>query len=111
VVGHDIATAPDRSVGFFGRMGVATAGAHHVAFDPLTLEMIGAGRAPGDGWRGGGHGVYLADGALLSTERALLRAFTGTRAITMGGWWCVIHRSWRLSTPCPATGSTPTRCA
>jgi len=82
VVGHDIAISPNGSVGFFGQMGPLKSGAmaHHVAFDPVTLELIGQGRSPDAGWRGGGHGVFLADGTLITSERAPLARYTGRPA-------------------------------
>ncbi|MHA6324303.1 DUF1513 domain-containing protein [Roseivivax sp. CAU 1753] len=79
VIGHDVAISPDGRVGFFGRMGYKSRGstAHHVIFDPETLEMIGTGRPPGSEWRGGGHGVFLPEGPLLTTERAPMAAYSG----------------------------------
>lgn len=79
VIGHDVAISPHGQIGFLGRMGYQHDGdfAHHVAFHPETLEMIGAGRPLAAEWRGGGHGVFLPEGALLSTERAPMQAFSG----------------------------------
>ncbi len=80
VQGHDVEIAPDGKTGFFGRMdyGAERGAAHHVAFDPLTLDQIGAGLPPKAGWRGGGHGIYSATGdVLLTTERAPLKGYSG----------------------------------
>lgn len=80
VQGHDVEIAPDRKSGFFGRMdyGAEPGAAHHVAFDPETLEQIGQGRPPKPGWRGGGHGVHAETGdVLLTTERAPLKGYAG----------------------------------
>ncbi len=86
ITGHDVAISADGRLGFFGRMGAGEEGAaHHLAFDPATLEEVGRGLAPGRGWRGGGHGVHLPDGsAVLTAERAPLRGWTG-RAETHHG--------------------------
>jgi hypothetical protein len=80
VIGHDVAISPDGKIGFFGRMGYRERGntAHHIAFDPESLELIATGTPPGQAWRGGGHGVFLEDGTLLTTERVPLRAYSGT---------------------------------
>lgn len=80
VKGHDVAIAPDRRTGFFGRMdyGAEAGAAHHVAFDPLTLEETARGRPLKTGWRGGGHGVYAEDGSVLYTsERVPLSGYRG----------------------------------
>ncbi|MBS0124369.1 DUF1513 domain-containing protein [Thetidibacter halocola] len=80
VIGHDVAIAPDGSVGFLGRMGDGggDGAAHHVAFDPVTLEMVATGLTPGPGWRGGGHGVFVPGGPLLCAERAPMTAYSGS---------------------------------
>lgn len=78
ITGHDVAISPDGRVGFFGRMGVAAekGGAHHIAFDPETLQEVARGTALKAGWRGGGHGLFLPDGsALLTAERAPLTGY------------------------------------
>lgn len=79
VIGHDVAIAPGGKLGILGRMGNGggDAAAHHVAFDPDTLEMVAAGASPGAGWRGGGHGVYLTQSTVLCAERAPLIAYDG----------------------------------
>lgn len=79
LTGHDVALSPDGRLGFFGRMGAGPrGGAHHIAFDPATLQEVGRGRPLAPGWRGGGHGVYLPDGsAVLTAERAPLAGWTG----------------------------------
>lgn len=80
VIGHDVAISPDGRVGFLGRMnaGGGAGAAHHVAFDPDTLEMIAVGRPPGEGWRGGGHGLFLPDGKrLLCSERVPMGPYSG----------------------------------
>lgn len=82
ITGHDVAIAPDGALGFFGRMGASEGrAAHHIAFDPATLEEVGRGRPLGPEWRGGGHGVYLLDGsAILTAERAPIVGWTGRLA-------------------------------
>jgi hypothetical protein len=78
ITGHDVTISPDGRVGFFGRMGVAEirGGAHHIAFDPDTLEEVARGKPLKTGWRGGGHGLFLPDGsALLTAERAPLTGY------------------------------------
>lgn len=79
LTGHDVALSPDARLGFFGRMGAGEPGAaHHILFDPATLQEVARGRPLGPGWRGGGHGVWAADGGLLLTaERAPLSGWTG----------------------------------
>jgi hypothetical protein len=79
VIGHDVAIAPDGSVGFIGRMGNGggDAAAHHVAFHPETLELVATGASPGPGWRGGGHGVFVPGGPLLCAERAPMQPYSG----------------------------------
>ncbi len=86
ITGHDVAISADGRLGFFGRMGAGEDGAaHHLAFDPATLEEVGRGLPPAPGWRGGGHGVHLPDGsAVLTAERAPLRAWTGRAAAHHG---------------------------
>lgn len=79
VIAHDVAISPDGRAGFFGRMnlGGGEGAAHHVTFDPQTLEMIAVGRSLGPGWRGGGHGLFLPDGTVLCAERAPERPYAG----------------------------------
>ncbi|MGP9820911.1 DUF1513 domain-containing protein [Salinarimonas sp. NSM] len=71
---HDVAIAPDRSVGVL----CGFEAADQVAFDPLTLDLVASAPAFGAGWRGGGHAAYLDGGArVLISERAPRRARDG----------------------------------
>ncbi len=71
---HDVAIAPDRSVGVL----CGFEAADQVAFDPLTLDLVASAPAFGEGWRGGGHAAYLDDGrSVLISERAPRRARDG----------------------------------
>jgi hypothetical protein len=71
---HDVAIAPDRSVGVL----CGFEAENQVAFDPQTLDLVGEAPAFGEGWRGGGHAVFLDDGAtVLIAERAPRRARNG----------------------------------
>ncbi|MEQ1942523.1 DUF1513 domain-containing protein [Mesorhizobium sp. VNQ89] len=74
VAAHDVEVAPDRSIGVLCSMD----GEQHTAFDPDTLELAAIGPSLGDGWRGGGHAVYLDGGrtAILS-ERAPYQPWQG----------------------------------
>ncbi|MEM7303479.1 MAG: DUF1513 domain-containing protein [Pseudomonadota bacterium] len=75
VFGHDVAISPDGSVGFFGSLEYE----NFVSFDPQTLDLIAIGRPLGEGWIGGGHGLYLDDGKVLTvTERAPKTGYLGT---------------------------------
>ncbi|MBI1217344.1 MAG: DUF1513 domain-containing protein [Rhodobacteraceae bacterium] len=80
VNGHDVEIAPGGRVGFFGRMEYdgARSAAHHVAFDPATLELVAQGQPVKPAWRGGGHGEFLPGGdVLLTSERRPLAGFAG----------------------------------
>lgn len=71
---HDVAVAPDRSVGVL----CGFEARDHVAFDPATLDLVATAPAFAEGWRGGGHAEYLADGAtVLLSERAPRSALEG----------------------------------
>jgi hypothetical protein len=64
---HDVEVAPDRSVGVL--CGFEADG--HCAFDPDTLDLVGHAPSFGEGWRGGGHAVYLDGGkTVIISERA-----------------------------------------
>lgn len=64
---HDVEIAPDRSVGVL--CGFEARG--QVAFDPETLEMVALAPAFAEGWRGGGHAVYIDGGrSVVLSERA-----------------------------------------
>jgi len=75
VAAHDVEVAPDRSVGILCSMD----GDQHTAFDPETLEMAAIGPSLGNGWRGGGHAIYL-DGSktVILSERAPSAPFQGS---------------------------------
>ncbi len=74
VNGHDVAVSPDGRLGFFS--GFEDAGM--AAFDLATLDMVARAEAAGDGWRGGGHAVYVDGGRLLAvTERAPSGGYRG----------------------------------
>ena len=77
VAAHDVEVAPDRSIGVLCSMD----GEQHSAFDPDTLEMAAVAPSLGEGWRGGGHAVYL-DGRQHGDP---LRACAGSR-LTRAGW-------------------------
>jgi hypothetical protein len=67
VYAHDVAIAPDRSVGVL--CGFNAGG--HVAFDPDTLDVAALGAPFKRGWNGGGHAQFLSDGhGVLLSERA-----------------------------------------
>jgi hypothetical protein len=67
---HDVEVAPGGSVGVL----CGFEGRDHVAFDPKTLRMVASEPTFADGWRGGGHAFYLADGkTVLLSERAPYR--------------------------------------
>lgn len=64
---HDIEVAPNRSIGVL----CGFEGAEHCSFDPDTLEMAGIAPSFREGWRGGGHAVYLAGGkTVIMSERS-----------------------------------------
>lgn len=74
VLAHDVEVAPDRSVGIL--CGFEADG--HSAFDPDTLEMVGFAPSLGEGWRGGGHAVYLNGGkTVIVSERAPVQPAKG----------------------------------
>ncbi|MBL8589861.1 MAG: DUF1513 domain-containing protein [Methylobacteriaceae bacterium] len=64
---HDVEVAPDRSVGVL----CGFEARDHVAFDPQTLDLVAVAPSFGEGWRGGGHAVFLDGGRMLAlSERA-----------------------------------------
>jgi len=74
VAAHDVEVAPDRSIGVLCSMD----GLQHTAFDPETLELAAIGPSLGDGWRGGGHAVYLDGGkTVILSERAPYLPYQG----------------------------------
>lgn len=75
VAAHDVEVAQDRSIGVLCSMD----GDQHSSFDPDTLEMSAVAPSLGDGWRGGGHAVYL-DGAttVILSERAPTLPYQGS---------------------------------
>lgn len=74
VAAHDVEVAPDGSIGVLCSMD----GEQHAAFDPRTLEMAAVGPSLGDGWRGGGHAVYLDGGStVILSERAPVAPYQG----------------------------------
>lgn len=74
VAAHDVEVAPDRSIGVLCSMD----GEQHTAFDPKTLELAAVGPSLGDGWRGGGHAVYLNGGkTVILSERAPYLPYQG----------------------------------
>jgi hypothetical protein len=75
VAAHDVEVAPDRSVGVLCSMD----GEQHSAFDPETLEMAALAPSLGEGWRGGGHAVYLDGGkTVILSERAPAAPYHGS---------------------------------
>lgn len=67
VAAHDVEVAPDGSVGIL--CGFEADG--HCAFDPKTLDLVATAPSWREGWRGGGHAVYLDGGkTLIVSERA-----------------------------------------
>lgn len=74
VLAHDVEVAPDRSIGVL--CGFEADG--HSAFDPDTLDMVGYAPSLGEGWRGGGHAVYLDGGkTVIVSERAPIQPAKG----------------------------------
>jgi hypothetical protein len=74
VAAHDVEVAPDRSIGVLCSMD----GEQHTAFDPETLELAAIGPSLGEGWRGGGHAIYLdGGGTVVLSERAPYQAYQG----------------------------------
>jgi hypothetical protein len=74
VLAHDVEVAPDRSVGIL--CGFEADG--HSAFDPDTLDLVGFSPSLGEGWRGGGHAVYLNGGkTVIVSERAPVQPAKG----------------------------------
>lgn len=74
VAAHDVEIAPDRSIGVLCSMD----GEQHTAFDPETLELAAIGPSLGNGWRGGGHAVYLGGGrTVILSERAPYESYQG----------------------------------
>lgn len=75
VAAHDVEVAPDRSIGVLCSMD----GDQHSSFDPETLEMAAVGPSLGNGWRGGGHAVYVDGGAtVILSERAPASPYQGS---------------------------------
>lgn len=75
VAAHDVEVAPDRSIGVLCSMD----GDQHTAFDPETLELAAIAPSLGNGWRGGGHAVYLDGGStVILSERAPAAPFGGS---------------------------------
>ncbi len=71
---HDIEVAPDRSIGVL----CGFEGAEHCSFDPDTLEMAGIAPSFREGWRGGGHAVYLDGGkTVIISERSPVQQAKG----------------------------------
>lgn len=67
---HDVKIAPDRSVGVL----CGFEERDQVAFDPQTLDMVAKAPVFAEGWRGGGHAVYLDGGRMVAlSERAPMR--------------------------------------
>lgn len=74
VAAHDVEVAPDRSIGVLCSMD----GIQHTSFDPETLELAAIAPSLGNGWRGGGHAVYLDGGkTVVLSERAPTAPFGG----------------------------------
>jgi len=68
---HDVEISPDRSVGVL----CGFEAENQVAFDPQTLDLVAQAPAFGDGWRGGGHAVYINNGrSVVISERAPRRS-------------------------------------
>lgn len=75
VAAHDVEVAPDRSIGILCSMD----GEQHSSFDPETLEMAAVAPSLGNGWRGGGHAVYLDGGrTVILSERAPVAPYQGS---------------------------------
>jgi DNA-binding beta-propeller fold protein YncE len=74
VAAHDVEVAPDRSIGVLCSMD----GEQHTSFDPETLELASVAPSLGNGWRGGGHAVYLDGGRIaILSERAPVAPYSG----------------------------------
>ncbi|WP_108484085.1 DUF1513 domain-containing protein [Oceaniglobus ichthyenteri] len=74
VMAHQVAVAPDRSVGIL----CGFEARDQVAFDPVTLDMVAQSPAFAEGWRGGGHAVFIDNGrTTLVSERAPRRSVRG----------------------------------
>lgn len=74
VLAHDVEIAPDGSTGVLCGMD----GGNHCAFDPKTLELAALQPSFRDGWRGGGHAVYLDGGrTVVLSERAPAAPYQG----------------------------------
>lgn len=73
---HDVKIAPDKSIGIL----CGFEEREQVAFDPQTLDLVAKAPAAGEGWRGGGHAVFLDRGKTVAmSERAPRRAVTDGR--------------------------------
>lgn len=74
VMAHQVTVAPDNSVGIL----CGFEASDQVAFDPVTLDKVAQSPAFAEGWRGGGHAVFLDAGrTALVSERAPRRSATG----------------------------------
>ncbi|MCR9139853.1 MAG: DUF1513 domain-containing protein [Alphaproteobacteria bacterium] len=75
VHGHNVEVSPDGKIGFFGSMEYRS----YVCFDPKTLDLITLGKPYRKDWVGGGHGVFVNQGAHLAlTERAPRVGYRGS---------------------------------
>jgi hypothetical protein len=71
---HDVEISPDRSVGIL----CGFEERDQVAFDPKTLDVVATAPAFAEGWRGGGHAVFLDGGRFVAlSERAPRKALGG----------------------------------
>lgn len=67
---HDVKIAPDRSVGVL----CGFEERDQVAFDPQSLDLVAKAPVFAEGWRGGGHAVFLDEGRIVAlSERAPMR--------------------------------------
>ncbi|RGP37711.1 DUF1513 domain-containing protein [Pseudotabrizicola alkalilacus] len=67
VMAHQVAVSPNRRIGIL----CGFEARDQVAFDPVTLDMVAKSPAFAEGWRGGGHAVFLDQGrTALVSERA-----------------------------------------
>jgi hypothetical protein len=109
IIGHDVAIAPDGATGLMARMGNSGrhGEAHHVLFDAATLELVAEGPPPVAGWRGGGHGVFLPGGPLLTAERAPAGPYAGHPQAHYGRIALRDPRNLRLIDTIPCHGIDP----
>lgn len=74
VLAHQVTVAPDRSIGIL----CGFEARDQIAFDPQTLDLEAQSPAFAEGWRGGGHAVFLDGGrTTLLSERAPRRSASG----------------------------------